>query len=119
VSVPFSIPKVHWGASKAQGTIRRTDDYLILSVALTVLGVLKRPPLTIKVAPEALHAIRYKRGLFHDTLTIRPHGPDLLRTVPGDHEGALQLRVKKEYRGEAERLVKDVRDWGLLHLYDD
>lgn len=118
MSLPFTIPEVHWGMSSVRGTLRLTNEYLIFSVSLTVVGLLKRPPVTIKVAPEALHTVRYKRGLFHDSLIIRPHGQDLLRSMPGNHEDVLKLRIKKEYRREAEHLVEKIRDWALLHLYE-
>jgi hypothetical protein len=104
--------------SSAQGTLRLTQDFLVFSVQVTLFGALKRPPTTIKVAPEALYGMRYKRGLFHDTVSVRPHEPDLLAAMPGDHHGEIRLQVKKEYRREAERLVDDVRSWARLDLYD-
>jgi len=119
MSLPFTIPNVHWGISAAQGTVWLTMDYLTFRVQTSLLHMVNTEPTTVKVSPEALRAVRLKRSLIgKDTLLIRPHAPDLLAEMPGRHVGAVELKVERKYRREAEALVAEVRDWARLDLYE-
>jgi hypothetical protein len=111
VSLPITISEVHGGFSEAAGTLRLTDEYLIIQVQVTVMGMVKQKPLTVKIAPEALHSANYRRRPFKDRITLRPWKTSLLEAVPGKHEGEVELRVKRAYRDEAEGLVADINDW--------
>lgn len=111
MAVPFTIPNVHWGLSEASGSLHLRDGFLVIEVHVTMIGVVKQKPLTVKVAPEAIHSVRYLRGAFRDKLVIRPFKANLLATVPGKHEGEITLRIKRAYRDEALDLVEDVKDW--------
>ncbi len=111
MSLPVTIEEVHGGLSNASGTLYLTDDFLVLSVQVAFLSMWKQKPLTVKIAPEALHSVRYKRGLFKDKMFVRPWKPALLDAVPGKHEGEIALQVKKSFRHEAEALVEEVDYW--------
>jgi hypothetical protein len=111
VALPFTISDVHWGMSQAAGSLRLTRDFLVLEVHVTALGLIKQKPLTLKIAPEAIHSVRYKRGAFKDRLIIRPFKAMLLSTVPGKHQGEVTLRVKRAHREEAIDLTEDIAAW--------
>lgn len=114
MALPFTLSDVHWGISDAAGSLRLDDDFLVLEVQVTAIGLFKQKPLTIKVAPEAIHSVRYKRGAFRDRLIIRPYRPALLTAVPGKHEGEVRLHIKRAHREEAEALVEEIDAWRRL-----
>lgn len=111
MSLPITIKDVHGGLSEAAGSILLTDEYLVLQLQVTVIGMVKQKPLTIKISPEAIHSVRYRRRPFQDRILIRPWKTSLLEAVPGKHQGEVELRVKRAYRDEAEALVEDISYW--------
>jgi hypothetical protein len=119
VSIPFTISTVHGGLSTAQGTVWLTPEHLELRIQTRLLHFVDLKPLTIKVPPTALREVRLKRALVgKDTLILRPDEPDLLAHTPGRHTGCVELKVERRYRREVEGLVREVRDWARLDLYE-
>lgn len=111
MALPFTISDVHGGLSEATGALRLDGDYLILEIQVTVAGMFKQKPLTVKITPEAVHSVRYQKGAFRDRLVIRPFKTALLAAVPGKHEGEVTLKVKRVHRDEAFDLIEDLQEW--------
>lgn len=100
--VPFTLPDV--GLDEVKGFVYLENGYLVLSLQKVTLGMVEQEPEIFKIEPGALHDVSVKHGLFRDKLVVAPKTMELLDAVPGDHRAAVELRVKRKYRADLEKL---------------
>jgi hypothetical protein len=112
--IPFELNEVHGGFSEATGVMYLEGGYLVFEVMVTTLGIFKREPETIKVELGVIDTMRLEKRFRKDRLFIRPTKPQLLHTMPGKHEGALELRIKRAHRSTVEAIIREVESRQLL-----
>ena len=112
VTIPaldFTLPDIHGGFTEIEGAVYLDDEFLVLDMAVSTLGGIRKKSRVIKIEPRALYSITMKRGLVKDRICLRPKKEDLLAAVPGEHRGEVQLRIWRIHRLDTKRLIKEVR----------
>ena len=107
--IPFRLPDANYGITEVKGAVYVDEAFLVFEVKTGISGGSKKKQQIIKVEPSALDAIRLDEGAFRDRLYIRPKKRDLLRAMPGTYKEDLTLKIQKQYRADAVRLVEEVR----------
>jgi hypothetical protein len=102
---------VHGGLSEAAGLIYVEGEELVIELQMKFLSLFQRAPRVYRLDLVDLDAVRYKRGLRSDRLTLRTRPLDLLAGVPGASEGELCLVVRREHRADLGRLLDRLDLW--------
>lgn len=108
-AIKFTLPDLHAGFTEIEGAIYLDEEFVVLDLELSVLGLIPAKDRIIKIEPKALSYIFLRRGLVRDKICLRPKKEDLLDAVPGSHRGEVQLRVWRNRRAESKLLVHEVR----------
>lgn len=106
--IPFKLPDIAGGLREGKGLLFLDDEFLVFEVSTALLGEFAADSAVIKIEPAALEEIRLERRLFFDRLYVRPKKGDLLEAMPGRHDFEVELRVRRRYRPDLERLLVDV-----------
>jgi len=106
--IAFTLPDV--GLREVRGTAYVEGGALVLRLKDALLGMMDEDRRTIRIEPSALLSVHVKRGLGRDRLVLRPHTPELLEAVPGEHVAAVELRVRRKHRRALEALVAEFED---------
>lgn len=105
----FQLPDLDAGFTEVSGVLYLDDEFLVFEIETALLGEFDKEQQVIKIEPAALKDIRLDRGIVRDKLCIRPKTDALLKALPGDHLGEVQLKVWSTNRRQAEQLVEVVR----------
>ncbi|NND70560.1 MAG: hypothetical protein HKN43_03175 [Rhodothermales bacterium] len=108
-SVPFDLPDINGGLTEIKGLIFLDDEFLVIEFETAFLGEFGKEQKTVKIEPAAISQIHLDQGFIRDIISIRPKKTDLLDAIPGSHLGELRLKVWRNRRPLAARLVRDVQ----------
>lgn len=106
--ISFRLPDV--GLTEIRGMAFIENGMIVLNIEKALMGLFDTDKQTIKIERDALIDLRVKRGLFRDRLVLEPKKSDLLDIVPGNHRTAIELRVSRKQRRDAERLVDEFEE---------
>ncbi len=109
--VPFTIDKVHNGFSQATGAVYVEGEDLVVEMQVKTLGFFHRAPRVYRFDLTDLEAVRHKRGLIKDELTLRTRPLELAARVPGAADGALCLRIARRDRAALDALLDRLELW--------
>ena len=110
-SVPFQISEVHGGLTEGHGVAYVDDEYLVLEVQTSFLGMFKRDPRTYRIDLTDLESVRYRRGLWKDKLRLRTLTLDVLDPIPGVQKGELCLHFARKHRPGVDVLLDRLDLW--------
>ena len=110
-SVPFSISDNHSGASNIRGAIYLEGDEVVIEMQIKFLNLFKRPPQTFRFEVTDLEAVRHKRRVWGDVISIRSRPMDIVARMPGSADGELCLKVKRAHRRLADALIDRLDLW--------
>jgi hypothetical protein len=119
VTVPFSNDDVYLGLAQMSGLAKATKEGLFLEFEtkenLTGSGLIKSPTIKISIPLDGLETVSMKKTLLGAKLTICTRNLDLLKDVPGSHQGQITLGIARKDRSMAERLVSTVNVYQSEH----
>jgi hypothetical protein len=110
-SLPFEVERSSRGVARSKGVLRVGAEHLTFEVQTTVFGFFHRAPKTVRLDLTDLDAVRYKKGLLRDRLTIRTRPLDRITKVPGAADGELRLRIRRADRRAAEPILDHLHLW--------
>jgi len=109
--VPFEIPNVSYGFKVVKGVLRVRERSLVLEFEVKdVFGLFFKSDLREEVIPiKNLDRIEWKRGWFQSVFIIGASSMKVFADIPGSKQGKINLKIKRPYRADAERLILRVR----------
>ena len=110
-SVPFSISDAHHGFSEMRGSIYLDGDDVVIEVQVKFLSLFDRPAQTFRFDITDLEAVRHRRGMFSDSVTIRTRPMERATDIPGSADGAICLKVKRRDRRAVDLLLDRLDLW--------
>ena len=110
-SVPFRVREVHGGLSEAGGVLYVEDDELVIEMQMKFLSLFQRGAKAYRFDLVDLDAVRYKKGLANDRLTLRTRPLDTLDGIPGAGDGELCLLVKRRHRQDLGAILDRLDLW--------
>ncbi|HEX7069214.1 MAG TPA: hypothetical protein VF190_00340 [Rhodothermales bacterium] len=113
--IPFHIPEVN-SLHEGKGFVWLEDEFLVFRFTVLDFGVTERGWETVKVERPLIDGIRTQRGLLKDKLLIATRNQRLLEAIPGDHNGEISLRTKKQEREQVQAFVERVLAWRRAQL---
>ena len=110
-SVPFSISDSHSSLSDLRGVVCLEGDDVVIEMQVKLLGLFKRPSQSFRFDMTDLEEIRHTRRLWGDTVTLRTRPMERAADIPGSHEGALCLKVRRADRPALDALLDRLELW--------
>ena len=111
LSVPFSISDNHSGLSALCGAVRLEGDDVVIEMEVKLLNLFKRPSRSFRFDVVDLEEVRHTRRVWGDTVTLRTRPMERVTEIPGAHEGALALKVKRRDRPALDALLDRLELW--------
>ena len=109
VSIPFQMESTNMGFQEHWGLLYMEEEFVVLDLHSGLSGVTRAERHVIKIDPVAIMSIRLGKGGLKDTVFIEPKKDTLLRVLPGDHRDEIRLKLKKEHRQAAARLISRIQ----------
>ncbi len=113
-AIPFTTDDIYGGMAKGYG-IARICEPDTLEVEFEVrdcMGVTKSTARTVNVPIDKLSSVRFKPGIFGDTVRVQSETMQAVADIPGSQQGAVNLYTKKADAVAAQALVNHLN--GLL-----
>ena len=111
LSVPFSISDNHSGLSALCGVVCLEGEEVVIEMEVKLLSLFKRPPRSFRFDVTDLEEVRHRRRFWGDTVTIRTRPLERVTEIPGAHDGALCLKVKRRDRPALDALLDRLELW--------
>ena len=108
-SVPFKLEDTNMGFTEHRGLLYIEDEFLVFDLLSGLFGVNKGERHIIKIELSAIESVRHHRGNMADHIYIRPKKDQLLNVVPGEFKREVKLKLKKDHRKAAERLLSRIK----------
>ena len=112
-SVPFEIPNVSHGFQKAGGLLKLEDEderlVLEFEVEDALFGVFKSGVREAILPLRKLQSVEFKKGWFSSKVILEANSLRVFEGIPGASQGECTLKIKRENRKEAEKLISKVR----------
>ncbi len=109
--VGFTVPDP-MGLSESQGVVNLEDDRIIIEYQTldTMLGFLKTKVKVAEVSIKDLTNARIEQGLWTTDLVLSGKNLRCFGNTPGSAGGKLRLKINRQSRRAAERLVSQLRE---------
>jgi hypothetical protein len=112
--IPFELNEVHHGFSEAEGIMYLEPGFLVFEFTVSILGLFKRRPETVKVALSVIEDLRLERRFRKDRLFLRPRRSQVFEAIPGNHEGEILFKIRRKHRSATDALIAEVRTRKIL-----
>ncbi len=113
-SVPFEISDINHGLQVVKGLFRLGKDGIELEFQIQdgIIGIIKSGVRTVHLNYADLESITYKKGWFGAKIVLEATSMKVFEDLPGSEQGTCKLKVKRNDREEAEKIISTAR----MHL---
>lgn len=87
------------------------DVWLVFEVETRVMNLFTTANRTLRLDLTELDTVQHKRGMFGDTLVLKPQRGSALSGLPGGGSGELRLRIARKHRPDLAGLLERLRLW--------
>lgn len=110
-TVPFKITNVFHGLKEVQGLIGLVEQGLKIEYEEqdSFFGMIKSGVSTILIPFDNLQEITFKKGWFGGKIVLEGNSMDAFNGLPGTEPGSRTLKVKRNDRDEAQKLISHAR----------
>ncbi len=98
-----SLPFIALGKNKIQGLIRVDELDFIFEFEV---GFFKKKVKEIRVLMDDIECVEFKKNIFKKLLVVTTHSLKILRDIPGNNCGKIEVYILKENVKIAEDLVR-------------
>ena len=111
---------MHSGFSEAAGIAKITHEHMVVEFEIKdALGVVKSAPMIALVPVTDIIALKFKRGVFHDSIEVQTNSIDNVASIPNSSQGKFKLWTKKRDRSLAINLMRQTHRVTGLPLPDE
>lgn len=105
--IPFTLSQSDNFLMESSGIIRLEAKHLVMEYQSrdAVLGMVKSSVNEVRLSLNDVQHITFKKGLFSNTLRIQAKAMRAFEKVPGSVQGAVELKIKRADRKNAEYMV--------------
>jgi serine/threonine protein kinase len=106
-TIPFFISNVNYGFAEAQGLLKTSEQglHIELEVRDAFFQATIVKPKSIGLPWNQIVSVKYQDGILNDSLLIQATSMTATADIPEARGGCATLKIKKNHRPEAKRLV--------------
>jgi hypothetical protein len=110
-TVPFKITNIFHGLKEVQGLIGLDENGIRIEYEEqdSLFGVIKSGVSTVRIPFENLQEITFKKGWFGGKIVLEGNSMNAFNGLPGTEPGSRTLKIKRNDRDEAQKLISHAR----------
>lgn len=102
--LPFKSDDAFHGLAEVQGILHIDRDHLVLEFQIqdSFFGALKSAPKNLRINYLELTKVAYRKNWFRSRFELKINSLSLLTKFPGAKDGRISLKVKRQFKEQAE-----------------